>query len=61
MKDPLKDAMSIFTDSSSSERAAYVVVGKGYVVQTDSVPAHIVELWAVAVAFQLFADKAFNL
>lgn len=61
MKHLLKDAMLISTDGSSNGRAAYVADGKGYVVQTDLASVHIVELRAVAVLFQLFANKAFNL
>ena len=61
MKDPLRDAMLIFTASSSDGRAAYVVDGKGYIIQTELVSAQIVGLQTVAVVFQFFADKAFNL
>ena len=60
MKDPFNDTMLIFTDGSSNVRAAYVVAGKRYVVQTDLASAQIVELRSVAVAFQLFANNAFN-
>ena len=44
MKDPLQDAMLIFTDGSSNRRAAYAVDGKGYIVQTDLASAQIVKL-----------------
>lgn len=53
--------MLIFTDGSSNGKIAYVVDGKVYVVQTDLVSAQIVELRAVAMVFQFFADNAFNL
>lgn len=35
-KNPLKDALLIFTDGSSNEKAAYVVNGEGHMVQTTS-------------------------
>ena len=44
MKDPLKDAILIFTNGSSNGRAAYVADGKGCVVQTDPDSVDIVEL-----------------
>ena len=44
-KDPLKNAMLIFTDGSSNGRAAYVVNGEG---QTEMASTQIVELRAVA-------------
>ena len=43
-KDPIKDALLIFTDGSSNGKAAYVVNGKGHVVQTEPASAQIVEL-----------------
>ena len=43
-KDPLKDAMLIFTEGSSNGRAVYVVNGEGHVVQTELASAQIVEL-----------------
>lgn len=43
MKDPLKDAKVNFTDGSSNERAAYVIVDEGYVVQTDLSSAQMAE------------------
>lgn len=43
-KDPLKDAMLIFTDGSSNGRATYVVNGEGHVVQRESASAQVVEL-----------------
>lgn len=61
MKDPLKDAMLIFTDGTSHGRAAYVVDNKGHVVQKVLASAQIVELQAVAVVFQLSANNAFTL
>lgn len=61
MKDPLKDARLIFTAGSSNGRVAYVIDGKGHVVHTDPASVQIAELWTVAVLFQLFEDKAFNL
>lgn len=54
MKNSIKDAMLVFTDGSSSGRVAYVTNGKGYVVQTTPVSAQKVELWAVAIVFQIF-------
>lgn len=51
----------IFTDASSKGRATYVVNGKRLVVQREPASDQIVELWAVGIVFQLFADKAFNL
>ena len=61
MKDPLKDTMLVFTDGFSNRRTVYVVDGKGYVMQTNLSSAQIVELGAVAVVVQLFANKGFNL
>ena len=61
MKDSLKDAMLIFTDGSSNEKAEYVVDDKGYGVWTDPASAQIVGLWAIAVVMQLNAENAFNL
>ena len=60
-KNPLKDALLIFTDGSSNGKAAYVVNGKGHVVQTEPASAQIVELRAVALVFKNFDNKAFNL
>ena len=45
----------------SNGEAAYVVNGKGHVVQTEPASAQIVELWAVALIFKNFANNAFNL
>lgn len=44
MKDPIKDAMLVFSDGSSNGRAAYVVDGKGYAVQTAPASVQLVEL-----------------
>lgn len=44
MEDPLKDAMLICTNGSSSGTEAGVVNSKGYVVKTDMSLAQIVEL-----------------
>ena len=43
-KDPVKDAMLIFTDGSSNGRAVYVVNGEGLIMQTELASAQIVEL-----------------
>ena len=53
--------MLIFTDVSSNGRAAYVVDIKGHVVPTEPTSAQIIELQALAVVFQLFANNAYNL
>lgn len=60
-KDPLKDAMLIFTAGSSNGRTAYVVNGEVLVVYTEPASAQVVELRAIAILFQLLANKAFNL
>lgn len=57
----LNDARLVVTAGSSNGRAACVVDSKGHVVQTDPASAQTVALRTVAVLFQLFADKAFNL
>ena len=51
----------IFTDGSSNKKATYVVNGEGHMVQTEPASAQIVELWAVALVFKNFTNKAFNL
>ena len=43
-KDPLKDAMLVFTDGSSNGRATYIANDRGCVVQMDAVSAQLVEL-----------------
>ena len=60
-KDPLKDALLIFTVGSSNSRAVYVVNGEGHVVQTEFASAQTVKLQAVAIVFQLLANRVFNL
>lgn len=50
-KNPLKDALLIFTDGSSNGKAAYVVNGEPASAQT-------VQLRAVALIFKNFANKA---
>lgn len=44
MKDPVEDAVLVFTDGSSNGKAAYVINGKSYVVKTTPASAQIVEL-----------------
>lgn len=44
MKGPIKDVVLVFTDASSNGRAAYIINGKGYIVQTTLASAQIVEL-----------------
>ena len=58
---PIKNALLIFTDGSSNGKDAYVFSGEGHMVQTEPTSAQIVELWAVALVFEKFANKAFNL
>ena len=60
-KDPLKDAIFIFTDGSSNGRTTYVVNGERHIVQTEPASLQIVELQAVTIVLQLFADMAFKL
>ena len=48
-------------DGFSNRKAAYVIVGKEYVVQSDSSSAQIVELQAVVIVFQLLINDSFNL
>ena len=53
--------MLVFTDGSSNGKAAYVLDREDYVVQTNPASAQIVELWAVAIVFQLLINDSFNL
>ena len=48
-------------NGSSNGRTAYVVNGKGHVVQAESASVQIVGLQSVATVFHLLANKAFNL
>ena len=48
-------------DGFSNGKAAYVIDGKEYLVQTDSSSAQIVELQAVVIVFQLLINDSFNL
>lgn len=61
MKDPIKDAMLVFTDGSSNGRAADVINGKGYIVQTTPASTQIIELRAMTMVFQILKDSSFNL
>ena len=60
-KDPIKDALLIFTDGSSNGKAAYVANGKGHAVHTEPASAQIDELQAVSLVLKNFANEAFNL
>lgn len=54
MKNPIRDAVLVFTDGSSNEKVAYVINGKDYVIQNAPDSGQKVELRAVAMVFQLF-------
>ena len=60
-KDPITDALLIFTDGSPNGMTTYVVKGKRHAVQTEPASAQIVELKVIALVFQNFANEAFNL
>lgn len=49
------------SDGSSNGRTAYVLNGKGYVVQTASSLAQRVELLAVGMVFNLLVNNSLNL
>lgn len=53
--------MLVFADGSSNGRTAEVIHGKEYVEQTAPVSGQIVELWDVAIVFQLLVNDSFNL
>lgn len=53
--------MLFFAEGSSHGRAAYVVKGKGYIVQITPAFSPIAELRAIAMVFHLFQNNLFNL
>lgn len=60
---PIKDAMLVFTAGSSNGRAAYVVKGKGYMVQMGPVSAQVMShsyrfpAFFVNSSFDLYTDS----
>lgn len=58
---PLNDATLVFTDGSSTGRAAYSIDGKIFYFQTLAASAQIVELLAIIKVFQTLTDVPFNL
>ena len=53
------DDLLIFTNGSSNGKAAYVVSGKGQVVQKEPDSAQIDELWAGALIVKNFYNKVY--
>lgn len=59
--EPLPGASTIFTDGSSSGKAAFTVSNQTNTIQTTYTSAQLVELFAVLTVLQTFSDKPINL
>ncbi|XP_016060605.1 PREDICTED: endogenous retrovirus group K member 25 Pol protein-like [Miniopterus natalensis] len=60
-KEPLSDALLVFTDGLMSGIASYVINNQGYTLNTKETSAQRVELVAVIAVFKCLQDVKFNL
>lgn len=60
-KEPLTDALLVFTDGSASGIASYVINNQGYTLNTKETSAQRVELVDVIAVFKCLQDVKFNL
>lgn len=58
---PLKEGILVFTDSSSTGKATYVIQDQATTIQSPYVSAELVELFAILQVFKLLATTPFNL